>query len=48
MRHLREALDTVRKREYGRLAGKARSYIKGQKYTRLSNLENLTLDGEKP
>ena len=47
MRHLGEALDTVRKREYGRLAGKDRSYIKGQKYTLLSNRENLTLDGRK-
>lgn len=28
-----------------RLSGKDRSYIKGQKYTLLSNRENLTLDG---
>jgi len=47
MRHLGEALDHVRKREYGRLSGKDRSYIKGQKYTLLSNRENLTLDGRK-
>lgn len=45
MRHLGEALDTVRKEEYRRLAGKDRSFIKGQKYTLLSNRENLTLDG---
>lgn len=45
MRHLGEALDTVRKMEYARLSGKDRSYIKGQKYTLLSNRENLTLDG---
>lgn len=45
MRHLGEALDTVRKMEYARLCGKDRSYIKGQKYTLLSNKENLTLDG---
>jgi transposase len=45
MRHLGEALDTVRKMEYARLSGKDRSYIKGQKYTLLSNKENLTLDG---
>ncbi|MBE7445554.1 MAG: transposase [Planctomycetia bacterium] len=33
--------------EYARLSGKERSYIKGQKYTLLSNRENLTLDGRK-
>lgn len=47
MRHLGEALDTVRKIEYARLSGKDRSYIKGQKYTLLSNKENLTLDGRR-
>jgi len=47
MRHLGEALDKVRKMEYARLVGKDRSYIKGQKYTLLSNKENLTLDGRK-
>lgn len=45
MRHLGEALDTVRKKEYGRLSGKDRSFIKGQKYTLLSRKENLDLDG---
>ena len=45
IRHLGEALDQVRKAEYKRLSGKERSYIKGQKYTLLSNRENLTLDG---
>ena len=45
MRHLGEALDEVRKMEYARLAGEDRSYIKGQKYTLLSNHENLTLEG---
>jgi transposase len=30
MRHLGEALDAVRKSEYGRLAGRDRRYIKGQ------------------
>src|SRR5690349_18379657 len=39
-----EALDHVRKSEYGRLAGRDRRYIKGQKYTLLSRKENLTLD----
>jgi transposase len=47
MRHLGEALDAVRKSEYARLEGKERRYIKGQKYTLLSNRENLTLEGRK-
>ena len=45
MRHLGEALDTVRKSEYARLSGKQRRFIKGQKYTLLSHRENLTLEG---
>jgi len=45
MRHLGEALDKVRRSEYARLSGKDRRYIKGQKYTLLSNRENLSLDG---
>jgi transposase len=45
MRHLGEALDKVRKSEYARLSGRDRRYIKGQKYTLLSNRENLTLEG---
>lgn len=45
LRHIGDALDKVRKQEYVRLAGKDRSFIKGQKYTLLSNRENLTLDG---
>ena len=40
-----QALDTVRKREYARLTGKQRQYIKGQKYTLLSRRDNLTLEG---
>jgi len=47
MRHLGEALDTIRKREYARLSGRDRRYIKGQKYTLLSRRENLTLDGKR-
>ena len=46
MSHLGDALDTVRKSEYARLSGQARSYIKGQKYTLLSHRENLTLKGQ--
>ena len=45
--HLGEALDEVRKQEYARLAGRDRSFIKGQKFTLLSNRTNLTLDGRK-
>jgi len=47
MRHLGDALDTVRKREYARVSGKDRRFIKGQKYTLLSHRENLTLDGRR-
>jgi hypothetical protein len=45
MKHLGEALDEVRKGEYGRLKGQSRAYTKGQKYTLLSHRENLTLMG---
>jgi len=45
--HLGEALDKVRKSEYGRLVGKSRRFIKGQKYTLLSHRENLTTDGRR-
>jgi transposase len=45
IRHLSEALDEVRRSEYRRLAGKDRSFIKGQRYTLLSNIENLTQEG---
>jgi transposase len=45
MRHLNEALDKVRKREYARVAEKDRRFIKGQKYTLLSRNENLTTEG---
>jgi transposase len=47
MRHLGEALDQVRKREYARLTGSKRRFIKGQKYTLLSNRENLNLEGRR-
>jgi len=45
MRHLNEALDKVRKREYARVSEKDRRFIKGQKYTLLSRNENLTTEG---
>jgi transposase len=47
LRHLGEALDTVRKSEYARLTGKDRRFIKGQKYTLLSRRENLTTGGRR-
>lgn len=47
MGHLGKALDEVRKSEYSRLSGRNRTYIKGQKYTLLSNKENLSLDGKR-
>ena len=45
IRHLGEALDTVRKSEYARVSGKDRRFIKGQKYNLLSHRENLSLSG---
>lgn len=45
LRHLGNALDSVRKSEYARLSGADRRYIKGQKYTLLSSRENLSVDG---
>ena len=45
MRHIGDAIDEVRRSEYRRLSGKDRAYIKGQRYTLLSNRENLTLRG---
>jgi transposase len=47
LRHLGDALDTVRKSEYARLSGQDRRFIKGQKYTLLAHRENLTLAGKK-
>lgn len=47
MRHFGDALDEVRKSEYRRLHGQDRCYIKGQKYTLLSNKANLTLEGKR-
>jgi transposase len=47
LRHLGDALDTVRRSEYARLSGKGRRFIKGQRYTLLSRRENLSLDGKR-
>ena len=43
--HLGEAMDKVRKREYARLSGEDRRFIKGQRYTLLSHWGNLTAQG---
>lgn len=45
LKHLGEALDKVRKSEYYRLQGEDRLFIKGQKYTLLTNRENLSQEG---
>lgn len=47
LRHLGEAMDKVRKREYKRLSGTDRRFIKGQKYTLLSHRRNLTTSGRR-
>jgi transposase len=47
LRHLGEALDKIRKAEYGRVTGPQRKFIKGQKYVLLSHQENLTNEGRK-
>lgn len=43
--HLGEAMDTIRKREYARVSGADRRFIKGQRYTLLSHWGNLTTEG---
>jgi transposase len=43
--HLGEAMDKIRKREYARLSGEDRRFIKGQRYTLLSHWGNLTVEG---
>ena len=47
LKHLGEAMDEVRKREYARLSGRDRRFIKGQKYNLLSRRENLTTEGKR-
>jgi len=47
LKHPGEAMDQVRKREYARLSGEDRRFIKGQRYTLLSHWENLSLEGRK-
>jgi transposase len=45
--HLAKAMDDIRKSEYARVSGKARKFIKGQRYNLLANPENLSADGRK-
>ncbi len=47
LRHLGDALDKIRKAEYGRVTGPPRKFIKGQKYVLLSHTENLTTEASK-
>ena len=47
LKHLGNALDEVRRREYRRLNEKDRKFIKGQRYTLLSNRANLDEDGRR-
>jgi len=46
MKHLGAAMDEVRRREYVRLSGQRRRFIKGQRYHLLSRWENLTVEGK--
>ena len=43
--HLGTAMDKVRRREYARLSGQDRRFIKGQRYTLLTHWGNLTAAG---
>ncbi len=45
LRHLSDALDEVRREEVKRVNEKERKFIKGQRYTLLSNRANLSPDG---
>jgi transposase len=45
LKHLGEAMDKVRKREYARLSGADRRFVKGQRYTLLAHWGNLTTQG---
>lgn len=47
LQHLSKAMDEARRREYKRVSGQAREYIKGQRYVLLSHRENLSLEGRK-
>jgi transposase len=46
IRQLGEALDQIRRSEYGKANKKQKQFIKGQRYTLLSHRENLALKGK--
>lgn len=47
LRHLSDAMDEVRRSEYKRVNEKERRFIKGPRYTLLSNRANLDLEGRR-
>jgi transposase len=47
MSHLGTAIDEVRRREYARLSGEGRRFIKGPRYNLLSRREDLTTGGRR-
>jgi transposase len=47
LQHLADALDQVRRSEYKRVNDKERRFIKGQRYTLLSNKANLDIEGRR-
>jgi transposase len=47
LKHLSDALDEVRRSEYKRVNEKDRKFIKGQRYTLLSNWANLDIKGKR-
>jgi transposase len=47
IKHLSDAMDDVRRREYWRVNKKDRKFIKGHRYTLLSNQANLDKDGRR-
>ena len=47
LRHLGQAMDQVRRAEYARLEGKARRFIKGQRFNLLTRWANLAIEGRR-
>jgi transposase len=47
LRHLSDALDQVRRKEYKRVNDKERKFIKGQRYNLLSHKANLDMEGRR-
>jgi len=47
LKHLSDALDQVRRREYARVSAEDKRFIKGQRYTLLSHKANLDMDGRR-